>query len=326
MAKGSGLSRRTLLATTGAIAAGLAAVRTSRLASAATYPTHDITWLIYQRAGGGLDLTTRAIQPFLRAAGVATRIEYLSGAGGRIARTRLFTAEPSGYLMMTDATPSPALGEFVFEGAYKTNQFEPIFGWNNESWVLCVKKDSPIRELKDLIALSKQRPIRAATIGRGDGSHLQLVILKKSMNVNMSIAHFDGSAAAFPALFGGHVDVAMVGPGGGQRNSDNLHFLAVFREGGEPITLPNVPTAKALGYDVPSIDQVWYATTTPAVPKDRVEFLRQAFDKALSEENLVTMRKQSGHPGMTRLPPDKLAALLEASNRLVLQYKDDLKD
>jgi tripartite-type tricarboxylate transporter receptor subunit TctC len=325
MINDNGYTRRKFVTTSGGITLGLAIGSMGGIARAASYPTRDITWIVYQRAGGGIDRTTRAIQPFLKAQGVSTRIEYLRGAGGRIARAKLFTAKPDGYLMMTDATPGPALGEVVFNGAYKTDKFTPIFGWNREGWQLCVKKDSPLRNLKDLIALSKKRPIKAATIGRGGGSHLQLAILRNRLNLNINMAHFHGSSAAYPAVFGGHVDVAMSGPGSGRRNLDNLHFLSVFREGGEPLTLPGVPSAKDQGFDIPSIDQVWYAHTAPGVPKDRVQRLREAFEKAFAEDNLNVMRKQTGRPGLLRIPPKELLPILDDSYKLAVKFQGELK-
>ena len=111
----------------------------------------------------------------------------------------------------------------------------------------------------------------------------------------------------------------------GRRNRDNLHFLSVFRDGGEPLTLPGVASAKDQGFDIPSIDQVWYAHTSPGVPKDRVERLRGIFDKAFSEDNLNVMRKQTGRPGLLRIPPKDLLPILDDSYKLAVKFKGELK-
>jgi len=58
---------------------------------AQAFPAHDVNWLIYQAPGGSIDTTARVMQPFWRR--TASRPSgYVLGAGGRVARTKLFTA------------------------------------------------------------------------------------------------------------------------------------------------------------------------------------------------------------------------------------------
>ena len=57
------------------------------------FPAHEVNWIIYQAPGGSLDTTARIIQPYLEKAGVKTTLDYVLGAGGRVARTKLFTAQ-----------------------------------------------------------------------------------------------------------------------------------------------------------------------------------------------------------------------------------------
>ena len=66
------------------------------------FPAREINWIIYQAPGGSIDTTARIIQPYLEKAGIKTTLEYVLGAGGRVARTKVFTARPDGYTMMTE--------------------------------------------------------------------------------------------------------------------------------------------------------------------------------------------------------------------------------
>ena len=249
------------------------------------FPRARSSWLIYQAPGGSIDTTARIIQPYLEKAGVKTTLEYVLGAGGRVARTKLFTARPDGYVMMTESAPGGAIDEVIGRASYKASEFIPIYGWSVISWQICVKKDSPIRTFKDLVDECKKRRVVIGTIGRGGSSHIQLAALQKELNLPFGMAHFDGSGKAYPAVLGGHIDAAISGPASGSRMGDSLHFLGVTGERREP-ALPDVPTLKEQGFNVTPIDQLWYAMTTPKVPDDRIVSVSAAFDKAFEDKML----------------------------------------
>jgi len=82
------LTRRRFLAATAA--AGFA----PRPGFAAGYPEQELVWLIYQAPGGTVDVSTRIVQPYMEKAGFKVRLEYATGASGRIARNKLFAAKP----------------------------------------------------------------------------------------------------------------------------------------------------------------------------------------------------------------------------------------
>jgi tripartite-type tricarboxylate transporter receptor subunit TctC len=290
------MDRRTFLAGAGKTALGAAAGGSVLAAPAIAqekFPTREINWLIYQAPGGSIDTTARIIQPYLEKAGVKTTLEYALGAGGRIARTKLFTARPDGYLMMTESAPGGAIDEVIGRASYKASQFIPLYGWSVISWQICVKKDSPIRTFKDLVEECKKRRVVIGTIGRGGSSHIQLAALQKELNLSFGIAHFDGSGKAYPAVLGGHIDAAMSGPASGSRMSESLHFLGVTGERREP-ALPDVPTLKEQGFNVTPIDQLWYAMTTPKVADDRIQVLSAAFEKVFQDQALLAQMKKAG--------------------------------
>src|SRR5215468_6925099 len=280
MSSTSRTNRRDLLIKAGQGALAVAAAGVPFGAAAQEkFPARDVTWIIYQAPGGSIDTTARIIQPYLERAGVKTSLDYILGAGGRVARTKLWTARPDGYQMMTESAPGGAIDEVIGRTVYKASEFIPIYGWSVISWQICVKKDSPIRTFKDLVDECKKRRVVIGTIGRGGSSHIQLAALQKELNLPFGMAHFEGSGKAYPAVLGGHIDAAMSGPGSGSRVRDSLHFLCVTGEEREK-ALPDVPTLKELGFAVTPIDQIWYAMATPKVPQERIAILSDAFAKA----------------------------------------------
>jgi tripartite-type tricarboxylate transporter receptor subunit TctC len=316
------MDRRTFLARAGKAALGVAAggAVAAPVFAEESFPAREINWIIYQAPGGSIDTTARIIQPYLEKAGVRTTLDYVLGAGGRVGRTKLFTARPDGYMMMTESAPGAAIDEIGGRAKYKALDFTPIYGWSVISWQLCVKKDSPLRTFKDLVAECKKRRVVIGTIGRGASSHIQIAAIQKDLNLDFGLAHFEGSGKAYPAVLGGHVDAAISGPASGSRMADSLHFLCVTGERREP-ALPDVPTLKEQGFNVTPVDQLWYAMATPKTPADRIQRLSAAFEKAFQDQALHEQMKKAGE-SVRLLTRPQIEEILAQQNAAIERFKD----
>jgi tripartite-type tricarboxylate transporter receptor subunit TctC len=317
------MDRRRFLVNAGTAALGVTAAG-SMLGSSASaqerFPARDVNWIIYQAPGGSIDTTARVIQPYLEKQGVKTSLDYVLGAGGRVARSKLHTARPDGYMMMTESAPGGAIDEVIGRAGYKASEFIPIYGWSVLSWQLCVKKDSPIRTFQQFVDECKKRRVVVGTIGRGGSSHIQLAALQKELSIPFGLVHFEGSGKAYPAVMGGHVEVAISGPGSGSRMRDSLHFLGVTGAEREK-ALPDVPTLKEQGFQVTPIDQIWYAMTTPKVPDDRVAILTNAFAKAFEDKMLwEQMNKVGEYPKL--LTRAQIEAMVKKQAEVIERYKE----
>jgi len=284
------------------------------------FPARDIGWIIYQAPGGSIDTTARVIQPYLEKQGVKTNLDYVLGAGGRVARTKLHTAKPDGYMMMTESAPGGAIDEVIGRASYKASDFTPIYGWSVVSWQLCVKKDSPIQTFQQFVDECKKRRVVVGTIGRSGSSHIQLAALQKELNLPFGMVHFEGSGKAYPAVMGGHVDAAISGPGSGSRMRDSLHFLCVTGEEREK-ALPDVPTLKELGFAVTPIDQIWYAMATPKVPQERIAILSDAFAKAFEDKMLWEQMQKVGEY-LKLLTPAQVETMVKKQADVIEKYKE----
>ena len=304
----------------GATAAGGLGPWASSATAEEKFPARDINWIIYQAPGGSIDTTARIIQPYLERNGIKTNLEYVLGAGGRVARSKLYTARPDGYVMMTESAPGGAIDEVIGRAGYKASEFIPIYGWSVVSWQLCVKKDSPIQTFQQFADECKKRRVVVGTIGRSGSSHIQLAALQKELNLPFGMVHFEGSGKAYPAVLGGHVDAAISGPGSGSRMRDSLHFLAVTGEEREK-ALPDVPTLKELGFAVTPIDQIWYAMATPKVPDDRIAVLSSAFAKAFEDKMLWEQMQKAGEY-LKLLTGQQAGDMVRKQAEVIEKYKD----
>ncbi len=302
-------------------ALAIAAPFGSTMAGAETYPSQELDWIIYQSPGGLIDGSTRTIQPYLKNEGFASRIEYVRGASGRIARTKLFRSKPDGYTIMTEASPEEVLGEVVYGAEYKVAEFEPVFGWFINAFNIYVQKSSPIKSFGDFIKEAKQRTVTIATLGKGGPSHLQLAVLRKSLGLNLQFVHFEGGAPAYSALLGGHVDSA-VGGSSSNRWIDTVSFLVVFRNGRDP-ALPEVPAIAELGHQITPVNEVIYVNTGPKVPSDRIEALAAAFAKVFKSPEQVEQQKKFGvYP--TLMSSADLRSIINKMYDLVNEHKAEL--
>ena len=317
------INRRGFLRNVGSAAVGVAASASplgSTSGAQESFPAREISWIIYQAPGGSIDTTARIIQPYLEKHGVKTNLDYVLGAGGRVARTKLHTARPDGYLMMTESAPGGAIDEVIGRAGYKASDFIAIYGWSVVSWQLCVKKDSPIQTFQQFVDECKKRRVVVGTIGRSGSSHIQLAALQKELNLPFGMVHFEGSGKAYPAVMGGHVDAAISGPGSGSRMRESLHFLAITGEEREK-ALPEVPTLTELGFRVTPIDQIWYAMATPKVADDRIATLSSAFAKAFEDKTLWEQMQKAGEY-LKLLTRPQVEAMVGKQAVVIEKYKD----
>ena len=314
------LDRRAFLTSAGKVVLGAAAMSGSAALAQEKFPARDIDWIIYQAPGGSIDTTARVIQPYLEKNGIKTNLDYVIGAGGRVARTKLYTARPDGHMMMTESAPGGAIDEVIGRAGYKASEFIPIYGWSVVSWQLCVKKDSPIQTFAQFVDECKKRRVVVGTIGRGGSSHIQLAALQRELNIPFGMVHFEGSGKAYPAVMGGHIDAAISGPGSGSRMRESLQFLAVTGEEREK-ALPDVPTLKELGSAVTPIDQIWYAMATPKVPEERIAMLSSAFAKTFEDKMLWEQMQKVGEY-LKLLTRPQIAEMVRKQAEVIEKYKD----
>ena len=324
----SDFSRRAFLKTAGKGALATAATAASsglgllpQMAQAQAYPAQQIKWIIYQSPGGLIDTSSRMLQPFLADQGINTVFDYVRGASGRIARTQLYKSKPDGYAIMTEAMPEEVLGEIVYDAEYKTKELQPLVGWFVNAFNLYVRADSKIRSFDDFIKTARSQRVTVATLGQGGPSHLQIMLLRSKLNLNIEPIPFSGGAPAYVALSGGHVDAA-IGGSSTARNADKVSFLTVFRDGRDP-AIPAVPTADELGHKIPNINEVIYLQTGPGVPADRIARLTQAATRAIENPEHVEKQKKFGVFAKVITAAELRAQIAERYD-FVREYKSEL--
>lgn len=193
-----------------------AAVPSMALAQSVWQPSERITYLIGVAPGGTVDLYARGIKDRLEALklvnGQGVLPENKVGAGGAIALQALAQNAGNGHWLATFHTGAIA---GAVTGLIKADvrQFPPVAMMVEETSVVAVRADSPIRSAADLVAALKGNAASlkiAVAPALGQNTHLAIAKPLKAAGVSidkLTIAPFRSSGESVNALLGAHVDV-----------------------------------------------------------------------------------------------------------------------
>ncbi len=253
-----------------------------------TFPTKPVHIYVPYAAGGGVDILTRTLGDVVsRQWGQTVVVENRPGAGGLVASQALVQSPPDGYTLIMVAS-GHATNPFLYpKMPYDTfKDFTPISLLASSPNILLVRKDSPFRNLADVIAEAKAKPgsLSFAHAGTGTSTHLAGQLFKSLAKVDLNAIPYKGGAPAINDLLGGQIPLSFNnGPESvGQLQAGTVRALAVTTAKRAPF-LPDVPS---MGEAVPGYDtEVWWGLLGPgSMPRDLVEKLSHDFVAALNTD------------------------------------------
>ena len=252
----------------------------------------------------GEKLSTSLKQPFI--------IENKAGAGGNIAAEYVKSQAPDGYTLLfaidTTFTVNPAL--------YKKLPFDPEKDFATISvpvtyaQMLTVNPTVPVKNVSELVALSKQKPLSYASGGNGSPSHLAGAYFLSVANTDMTHIPYKGTGQSVIDVIGGRVDTLFAVTSGvlPQVQGGKLKALAVSSPKRSPLA-PDVPTIAEVGY--PGFDvQFAYALMAPAgTPDEIVQLLNREVQKAMRDPDVIEKNRIADY-APTNLDPKQSAVWL----------------
>jgi len=253
------------------------------------YPTKPIRIVVPFAPGGNIDINARIIAPGLsELLGQPVIVENRSGAGGRIGSTLVAKAPPDGYTLLLGA-PGTLVSQPVFQDDIEYQPLRDFVYTSRISLVasaLSVHPSLPVRNVKELIALSRARPgaLLMGSAGLGSGGHLMGALFQSLAKVKFTHVPYKGGAAASVAILTGEVPLAFdqVSSSGPYIKAGRLRALAVTTPQRSKV-LPDVPTideSGVRGYDY----STWTTLGIPAAtPRDVVQKLRDAVDAVIAQ-------------------------------------------
>jgi len=268
------------------------------MAMAQSYPTRTIKYICPWPAGGSTDVVMRALAESVgKILKQNVIVENKPGAGGLLGAAELVNAKPDGYTLA-----QIPVGAFRIPHMQKV-QFDTL---NDFTWIICltgytfglvVREDSPIKNIKDLVAFAKANPDKFTygTPGTGTSPHLAIEEFAQRAGIKLSHIPYKGNAQSLQAVLGGHVMGMSDSTGWGPSvDSGKLRLLATY--GSKRTTRwPNVPTLNELGYETVS-DSPYGVCGPKGMDPKVVKILHDAFKKTLDDPAVQKIFSQYDQP------------------------------
>ena len=267
----------------------VAAILSSGPSLAQQFPTQNIKVIISFGPGGGSDIIGRIIaQRMQEKLGQTVVVENRAGAGGMIGNEVVANAPKDGYTLGVMTAGQVIAPVMTKQPRYDTLKvFNSVGQIATAGLLIVTRPDSPIKDIKTLIAAAKANPgkINVASPGYGATQHLAAELFKQVAGISATQVQFRTSGEALAALLSKNVDVlfdtvtALIG----QVESGQVRALAVTGKDRFPAT-PNVPAAiesgLTPGYDVTT----WYALYGPrGMPKPVTAKLNATLNEIIAE-------------------------------------------
>jgi len=248
-------SRRRVLRTAVALAAGVAAPAVLRISSAlAAFPERPVKILVANTPGGPSDIIARIMAAAMQdAMGGSVFVENRGGGGGNIGMGLVARSEPDGYTILLSTSAfaiNPGLYEKLSYDPFK--DFVAICELAVSPHVFAVKPDLGVSTIKEFVALAKKDIDRfnVSTPPIGTSPHLQAEVLKLKEGLQkMATVVFPGGGDALKAVMSGTVQLSsgVLAPAHPHIQAGTLKGLAVTGEK-RWHDLPDIPTMVEAGY------------------------------------------------------------------------------
>ncbi|MDQ0042853.1 Bug family tripartite tricarboxylate transporter substrate binding protein [Variovorax boronicumulans] len=276
------------------LAVALVALTASMLAldapaQTAAYPTKPVRWVVGYPAGGGTDFLARTVGAQVsQQMGQPVLVDNKPGAGAIIASENVARAPGDGYTVFSADNGvlvyNPALYKKLPYDAEKDFALVGMMG--RSPLVITAAPNAGVADAKALIAALKASPgkFSIATPGTGSPHHLAMELFQREAGVSMLHVPYKGGAPALQDLMGGQVPLMMLDLPSGVSAVKAGKVIPLLAMSAERIPqLPNVPTAKELGYaNVEAY--TWQGLVTPAAtPKEVQAKLGTELQKAMGD-------------------------------------------
>lgn len=257
----------------------------------ANYPARTVTLVVPVGVGGPVDTVTRIVAAALSTQlGKPVVVENKPGAAGTLAASAVARSNPDGYtLLVVDTGFTVAHHLMPSTGFDPVKDFAPV-GLTARSIQLALAVNPAVaaRNAPELVKLAQSKPdgLSFASSGEGSVPYLGAAAFMQATHSPLLHVPYRSVGAAMTDVISGQVSMIftavsvaapMVGAG-------KLRVLAVIGDKRWP-TLPDVPTFKEGGIDLPVFDNgFWHGLVVPAAtPPALIAKINAALNKALAD-------------------------------------------
>ena len=260
-----------------AVLLGLALALVPAAASAQAWPGKTIRIIVPYTPGGSSDIIARSIQNQLaEALGQTVIVDNKAGANGNLGADFVAKSAPDGHTVLLCDVGALAITPSV----YAKLPFEPSKDLRGVTMLaysphlLVVHPSVPASNLKELVALSRQKELNFAISGTGGANHLAGVALQQATGARWQYVPYKGGSQAIQDTVSGQCQVMMNGmlatlP---HVQSGKLKLLGVSKRSRMPLIgdVPTVAEQGVTGYETGTWQGVLAPNGTPAAAIQRL--------------------------------------------------------
>jgi tripartite-type tricarboxylate transporter receptor subunit TctC len=272
------------------LAAALLAAASLSAQADTPWPSKPIKFVVPFGPGGANDLVARAVaEGASKQLGQPIIVENRPGAGSVLGADVVAKSAPDGYTFLAPAAGVVTNAMIKTRMPYKEEDLVPVAMMAVSPSIIVVPVDSPIQDLKGLIAASKAGPgLNFSTAGTGSTPHFVAEMLKLATGAKITIVPYKSGAEGMLAVASKQVDAT---------SEASVVVLPHVKAGGKLRAiastwnkrldaLPDVPTAQELGYKGVLIGH-WSGVFAPkGTPTDILDKMNRAIDAAIKTPEL----------------------------------------
>ncbi|MFQ5841377.1 MAG: Bug family tripartite tricarboxylate transporter substrate binding protein [Thermodesulfobacteriota bacterium] len=283
----------------------------SKKDAAAFYKGKYLTFIVPYKPGGGYDVYSRILTPYLeKYTGTRVIVRNMPGAGGMLGVNEVYNAPANGLTIGIQNCVGSVTSQLTgVKGVrYDLTKFSWIGRVAINLRVLVMRKDSDITNVQKLI--NAKRTVKIGATGLGGSTYVDAVITKKVLNLPTEVIHgYDSSTEVDLGMLRGEIEgqwgsyssrLKMIKAG------EQFVILQSGDKGKRDPRLPDIPTffevaPSEKGKRILSTLAGMHETARPVagppgIPQERLEFLREAFYKAMHDPGFIKKAKKAKRP------------------------------
>jgi len=253
------------------------------------YPVKPIKLIVPFTPGGVTDTSGRVVAEQLsKRLGQPIIVDNKPGASGNIGTQQVAAAEADGYTLLLGFDGTLVINPHVFEKIpFNTEQdFAPVGKIGDAMLILVANPAVPVKNLRDVIALSKSQPggLSYGTSGTGGTPHIAGELFRQRTGANLVHIPYKGGGQALIDVLGGSVPLVYTAVAGALQHVKSGKLTAIAVSSGQRSSaLPDVPTFIESGVADFEISS-WVGLLAPAkTPKAVIDKLNAELNAVLND-------------------------------------------
>ncbi|ARQ00111.1 tripartite-type tricarboxylate transporter receptor subunit TctC [Pseudorhodoplanes sinuspersici] len=265
----------------------------------AAWPDRPIRFLVPFGTGGPVDVIARLIAPPLaESLKVSIFIENKVGAAGSIGVGMAARSDPDGYTILVTSNTMVINPLLYLNIPYDpVNDFLPLVDMAGSPTVFAVQPKLGVKNLKEFVALAKQRAgsLNYASSGFATPAHLAAEFLKSRAGIEMTHVPFNGGGPAVQGLLSGAVDMVSTALPGAHPQIVSGNLTAIGVTGAKRwFDLPDIPTMVEAGYSGFVLDTYTMMLLPAKTPREIADKLTAATMDILKQPEIVAKIRKVG--------------------------------